>query len=247
MTYIVTSSTSSAPPYFEIYHDRASTSDSTNDGIPLNDITYNTAGLADALVASPTFSAHPLNTVAGDSIIVNNTIDSSRLAKKSTGLSGVTMNAYHPDDSWWIAPSSSHKYFFETRMLIGLPSTSDKIEVAEIGGARSDVGTYANYINKGRIFISDGSPVTMSSISNPSWPAGAYQEIYASCNFPAHSSYAISPHIDWFSASDGTSSLANYLFPDGCQFWNHHVASHSSYLGGRLKVFKRWAKLTQLA
>ena len=247
MTYIVTSSTSSAPPYFEIYHDRAKPDDSTNVGIPLNDITYNTAGLADALVASPTFSACPLNTVAGDSIIVNNTIDSSRLAKKSTGLSGVTMNAYHPDDGWWIAPSSSHKYFFETRMLLGLPSTSDSIEVAEVGGCRSDVAGYANYVNKGRIFVGKGSPVVMTAIDNPVWPAGAYQEIYISFNFPASSSYAITPHISWFSASDEDGSSADYMNLDGSAWWNLHGASWSGYVDNRLKVFKRWAKLTQLA
>ena len=245
MTYIITSSTASAPPYFEIYHDRASTDDGTNDGIPLNDITYNTAGLADALVASPTFSAFPLNTVAGDSIIVNNTIDSSRFAKKSTGLSGVTMNAYHPDDSWWIAPSSSHKYLFETRMLLGLPSTSDKFEAGDVGAGRSDVAGFGSYAHGGRIIVDASAPVTMSIIENPTWPAGAYQEVHISFNIPAHSTYAISPFLGSFYASSNSPGMQMHL--DGSGYWNHHSASHSGNVSKRLKVFRRWAKLTQLA
>lgn len=245
MTYIVTSSTASAPPYFEIYHDRADTDDGTS-GIPLNDTSYNTAGLADALVASPTFSAHPLNSVAGDSIIVNNTIDSSRLAKKSTGLSGVTMNAWHPDDSWWIAPSSSHKYFFECEILVMLPSTSDKIEFAGVGGGRSDVAGFGGYLYAGKIILDQTETTTSTALSNPTWSAGNYQLIKFKMNIPANSSYATSPHISYLSATD-FSNANDYMHLDGNSYWNHHTASHSTYVGRRLKVIRRWAKLTQLA
>ena len=246
MTYIVTSSTASAPPYFEIYHDRTNTDHDTG-GIPLNNTSYNTAGFAGGLTENPTFSAHPLNSVAGDSVIVNNTIDSSRLAKSTTGFSGVTIDSYHPDDQWWIAPSSSHKYYLECEILVILPSTSDKIEWAGIGVCRSNNDSFSSMgFNDGKVMLDQTKITTAVSINNPTWPAGNYQLIKYRCPISAHSSYAVTPSIDWLSATDH-GSMSDYMVLDGCGLWNLHAASHPSYAARRLKVIRRWAKLTQLA